>query len=137
VAYLALGPVSVGVYSALNVAGLTALVGTRIYDDLPQNPTYPCVWFEVTERDARGLGTGGLPEIDLRVHAFSTYEGQKEAQQILQKCVELLKDQTLTVAGYTFCGHIVYRDTQSVGYLDVNGVKVRELVGYFTCWVEE
>lgn len=136
-AYLSLSPVSVGVFNALNVAGLTALVGSRIYDDIPQAPTYPCVWFDVSERDARGLGTGALPEIDLRVHVLSTYAGNKEAQAILQKCVELLKDTTLTVTGYTFCGHVFYDETTTVGYVDVNGVKVREVVGYFRCYVQE
>ena len=46
-AYLALGPVSVAVYAALNVAGLQALVSSRIYDGVPHVPTFPFVLYDV------------------------------------------------------------------------------------------
>ena len=91
-AYLALSPVSVGVYTALNVAGLTALV-TGVYDDVAQGTALPFVWYEVQEpEDVRGFGTGGLPVVELRVHTFSSYAGGKDGQTIAQKVVELLKD---------------------------------------------
>ncbi len=136
-ASLALGPVAVAVYAALNVAGLTALATGGIYDDVPQAPSYPFVWFELFEQEARGFGTGGLPEVTVRVHAFSTYAGTKEAQSITKKAIELLKDQTLTVVGYTFCGRVFYDETTPVLDEELNGVKVREQVANFRLYVEE
>lgn len=137
-AYLSLGPVSVAVYALLNVAGMTALVSSRIYDAVPQAPTFPFVFYEVREnRDIRGFGTGGFPEVQLRVHAFSQYEGMKEAQSIIQKAIELLRDQALSVTGYNHAGLIVYDETVPLSDEVINGVACRELVASFTIWVEE
>lgn len=137
-AYLSLSPVLVGIYSLLNVAGLTALVSTRIYDDVPQAPEFPFVWFEAREsRDLRGFGTGGLPEIELRVHAFSKYEGTKEAQSIIQKVIQLLRDQSVSVTGYRQAGAIVYDATVDLPLQEINGEKCREMVAMFRLFVEE
>jgi len=137
-AYLSLSPVSVGVRALLNVAGLTALVSTRIYDDVPQAPTFPFVWYEVREaRDVRGFGTGGLPEVELRVHSFSTYEGAYEVQTIGAKVIQLLRDQAVTVTGYTQAGLIFYDTTTLLPDEVINGVKVRELVSNFRIYVQE
>jgi hypothetical protein len=136
-AYLALDAVSAAVYTALNVAALTALVPGGISDALPQAPSFPCLWYEVSERDVRGFGTGGLPEITLRVHAFSTYEGLLEAQRVNQKVIELLRDQALTVAGYTQCGRVFYDETVPLPDEVLNGVRVKELVSSFRIYVEE
>lgn len=137
-ASLSLGPVSVGVYTALNVSGLTALVSSRIYDDVPQNPTFPFVWYEADEaRDVRGMGTGGLPEVELRVHVFSTYQGTAEGQAIAKKVIELLKDQALTVSGYAQAGRVFYDSTQVFADQIIQGVKVREFVVQFRVYVEE
>lgn len=137
-AYLSLSPVSVGVATLLNVAGLTALVGARIYDDVPQSPTFPFVWYEVREsRDMRGFGTGGFPEVELRVHAFSQYEGAKEAQSVIQKVIELLRDQPLTVTGYAHAGLVFYDETVLLPNELIAGVKCRELVAMFRIYVQE
>ena len=137
-AYLSLGPVSVALYTALNVAGMNALVGTRIYDAVPQNPTFPFLFYEVREsRDVRGFGTGGLPEVELRVHGFSQYEGMKEAQSIIQKAIELLRDQALTVTGYAHAGRVFYDETIPLANEVINGVACQELVALFRIYVEE
>jgi hypothetical protein len=139
-AYLVLSAVSTAIYTALNVAGLTALVSTRIYDDVPQDPTFPFVWYEVKERDVRGLGTRGLPEVELRVHVFSSvedYEGPKQAQTIGAKVIELLRDQPLTISGYAHCGLVFYDETQLFNDQIIAGVRVRELVSMFRIYAEE
>lgn len=136
-AYLALSPVSAAVYAKLNVAGMNALVGTRIYDDVPRAATFPFVWFEVRERDVRGFGTGAIPEVELWVHAFSTYNGMKEAQSICQKAVELLRDQALTITGYTQAGLVFYDDTTPLQDQAIEGVKVQELVAKFRIYARE
>ena len=137
-AYLALSPVSVGIYTALNVAALTTLAPGGIVDDVAQGTSFPFVWYEVREsRDVRGFGTGGLPEIELRVHTFSQYEGMKEAQAINQKVIELLRDQAITVTGYDQAGLCFYDETVPLPDEELNGVKVKELVSFFRIYVEE
>jgi hypothetical protein len=138
VAYLALSPVTVAVYTALNVAGLTALATGGIYDDVPQAPSFPFVWYEVREaRDLRGFGTGGLPEVELRVHVFSTYEGAAQVQSLTAKVVELLKDVALTVTGYAQCGRVFYDATSEPFDELLNGQHVREQVSQFRIYVEQ
>lgn len=137
-AYLSLSPLSVAIYGALNVAGMTALVGSRIYDDIPRNPTYPLVWFEVQEpQDVRGFGTGGMPEVSLRVHALTQYQGEKQGQAIIAKAIELLRDQTLTVTGYAQAGQMFYDETVTLRDQEIEGVKVQEMVAVFRSYLEE
>jgi hypothetical protein len=137
-AYLSLSPVSAALYTALNVAGMTALVGSRIYDDVPRAPTYPFVWFEVGEpRDVRGFGGGGMPEVAIRVHAFTQYQGEKQGQTIIAKAIELLRDVALTVTGYEQAGRVFYDETVVLRDQEIEGVKVQEMVAVFRTYVKE
>lgn len=137
-AYLSLDPVSAAIYTLLNVSGLTSLVSTNgISDDIGQTVEFPFVCYEVSERDNRGFGSGELPEVQLRVHVYSTAEGQIEGQTITQKVIQLLKDQALTVTGYNHCGLIFYDETIYVGDELINGVKVKEWVAQFRVYLEK
>lgn len=136
-AYLSLDPVSAAIYTKLNVAALTALATGGISDDPAQGTALPFIWYEVRERDIRGFGTGGLPEVELRVHTYSQYQGLKEAQEINQKVIELLRDKSLTVSGYTQAGLIFYDETVPLRDEELNGVKTHELVSVFRIYVEE
>lgn len=137
-AFLALLPVSVAVFTTLNVSALQALVSTRIWDGVPQAPVFPFVFYEVREREERGMGSGyGLPEVELMVHAVSSYEGLQQAQAIMQQCIELLRDQTLTVSAYAPCGRVFYDETLLLPEADLNGVPVRELVARFRLYLQE
>ena len=134
---LALSPASVGIYALLNVASLTALATGGIYDTVPQGVTFPFVFYEVDERDVRGFGTSGLPEVAIRVHAYSTSEKMSVAQAMLAKAIELLKDKALTVSGYTMCGHVFYDQTVVLPTEMINGIACHELVALFRAYVEE
>ena len=136
-AALALSPVSVAVYTVLNVAALTTVAPGGVFDDVPQTPTFPFVWYEVQERERRGFGAGSLPEVELRVHAYSTFTGASEAQSIMQQVIELLKDTSLTVSGYAHAGQVFYDETVPLADELLNGVRVRELVASFRIYVEE
>lgn len=136
-AYLSLAPVSAGIFTKLNVAGLTSLV-TKVASEIPQGQAFPYVWYDVRERDVRGFGMGGLPEVELRVHSFGDARtGVKPLQIINAKAIELLRDQAVTVAGYTQAGLIFYDDTILLTGEEINGVKVNELVSRFRIYVEE
>lgn len=136
-AYLALSPVAAAVYAVLNVASVTPALVTGVHDDIPQGVAFPFMLLEVQERDVRGFGTGGLPEVTLRVHTFSAYEGLKQAQAANQKAIELLRDQELIVAGYRFCGRVFYDETVLLPDEAINGVKCHEIVSNFRIYVEE
>lgn len=136
-AYLSLAPVSAGIYTKLNVSGLTSLV-SKVASEIPQGQALPYVWYEVRERDVRGFGTGGLPEVELRVHSFGDARlGVKPLQIINQKVIELLRDQAVTVSGYDQAGLIFYDEMILLTGEEINGVKVNELVSRFRLYVEE
>lgn len=136
-ASLALSPVAVAVYGKLNVAAVTDLATGGVHDDVPQAPTFPFVWYEVSEREGRGFGTGGFPEIEIRVHVFSQYEGMSEAQSILLQAIAALKDKSLTVSGYTQAGLVFYDETVSFPNEEILGVKTHEAVAMFRTYVEQ
>ena len=49
----------------------------------------------------------------------------------------VIKDQALTITGFTHCGRVFYDDTTPVLDEELNGVKVREQVANFRLYVEE
>lgn len=134
---LALDPVSAAVYTALNVSAVTSLATGGVSDDPAQGTAFPFVWYEVSERDVRGLGTGGLPEVTLTVHVFSKYEGLTEAQSVMQQVIAALKDVSLTITGYAHAGMVFYDDTLTFPNEMLNGVKTHELVSRFRIYAEE
>jgi len=137
--YSALSPVSAAVYTALNVASLTALAPGGVGDDIAQGTGYPFVLYEVHETRGGGLGTkpgqGQLPEIDLIVHVFSQFEGLSEAQSVMAQVIHLLADPP-TVTGYGSWA-IFHDETINLGDQIVAGLKVKELVARFRLYVEE
>ena len=133
-ANLSLSAVAVGIYTALNVAGLTALTGQRIYDELPRNVTYPCVLYSVSKTEARGMGTSELPAINIRVSVLSKSETGAQAQAIVAKVEDLLKDVVLTVSGYTMPA-LIWRESVELGETEINGEKVNEWVSQFDGWL--
>lgn len=134
-ANLSLSAVSVGVFTALNVAGLTSLC-PRIVDDIPAAPTYPMVLYQVLKEEARGMGTTELPMVDVRVFVYSTSETGAQAQAIIAKVEDLLKDAALTVSGYQMAGRVVWHRSTKLGPTDINGVKVNEWMVECSCWIE-
>lgn len=135
---LALSPVSAALYGVLSGdSTLSTAVGGRIYDDVRQGVAFPYVWYEARERDVRGFGTGTLPEVELRVHVFSDYRGAKQAHDILDRAIVLLKDQPLTISGFTQAGRVFYDEAVLLPDEDINGVKVREVVALFRVYAEK
>jgi hypothetical protein len=138
-AYSALSPVSIGVFTALNVAALAAVAPGGVGDDIAQGTGYPFVLYTVAEEEVDGLGsTSGTPglvvEIDLLVQVFSQYGGMSEAQAVLAKVKELLRTPP-TVTGFTSVD--IFRRGPSVDLGDqlVAGVKVKELAQRFALFL--
>jgi hypothetical protein len=106
--YSPLSPVSVAVYTALNVGGLTALATGGVHEVIPDGTAPPYVLYELNVvRQFGGLGTwpghGDMPGLELRVHAFTAQENISEGQGIVAKAIELLFTTSLSVVGYTVC----------------------------------
>ena len=138
--YSALSPVSVAIFTALNVAAVTDLAPGGVWDVLPQNTSYPSVLFEVSEpRQLGGFGTkpgaGQLPEIDLRVHVFSQQQNLSQAQTLIETVLQLLADPP-TVIGYGSWA-IFHDGTIDLGDQIVANITVHELVALFRLYVEE
>ncbi len=139
-AYLSLSPVSAAVYTALNVAALTALAPGGVHDDIRQASLFPHVFFQVMEADQFGgfgtrPGLGQLPEVRLDVHVFSKGIGMKEAQAVMAKVHELLVSPP-AVTGYSSWA-IFHDRTISFPDEELAGVKVKELVSQYRLYVEE
>lgn len=140
--YSALGPASAAIFALLKAdATLAAALTGGWQDSIAQGTLLPCGLYEVDERDVRGFGTGGMPEVDLRTHVFtqrgSTTGGLAQAKELNRLTVGVLKDAALTVAGYAHCGRVVYHESIPLPIEELNGVPVHEIVSTFTIWLEE
>lgn len=130
-------PVGAAVFAVLQDAALQSASGGRVYGDVPEDPIFPFVLYETDERDIRGFGTGGLPEVTLRTHVYSTSRSKAEPNAINRQVVALLKDAELTIAGYDQCGTVFYDDTLSFPDEELDGVKCHEIVSNFRVYCEE
>ena len=137
-----LQPVADALYGVLlQDAALTALLSsTGVVDDIPQDPSYPFLWVEVQEpQQWGGFGTkpgiGVLPEIGIRLHVYSQFQGMAEAYGILTRAITLLADPPAVVG---FSSWAIFHDT-TITLPDeaLNGVKVKEVVGVLRLYVEE
>jgi hypothetical protein len=105
-------------------SGVTDLVSTRIYDEPPQNVTYPYVRFGNIEPSAFDTDTaeGALVDLSLEVHSRSA-SGRVEAMQVAEAIKVALHRQeaSVTVTGYTLVELIFEafsgtRDDEGRGY---------------------
>lgn len=89
------------IYSALTgAAAVTALVSTRVYDEVQQNATFP--YIEIGEAVGEDWGTKTRHGLDqsISIHIWSRYAGMKEAKQIANAIHDALHDATLTISGH-------------------------------------
>lgn len=139
----ALSPVSAAVFGVLSAdATLMAATVGGWHDTAfqPNQTTFPAALFTAQERDVRGFGTGGLPEVTLRTHVFTKATdrvGMRTAQEINRQAIALLKDAALTIAGYAQAGLVFFDETVGPFTTDINGVLCFELVSNFRIYAEE
>jgi hypothetical protein len=133
----ALGPVAAALVELLQDSQLQALTPGGWHDDAPQAVQATYGWYELRARQERGMGTGTLPEIELRAHVFSRYEGLQEARAAIARLEEVLGDAALpAMSGFEQCGRIFWDETVSPLDEEINGVKVKELVAFFRIYLE-
>jgi len=93
-------------------AGVTTLVSTRVYDEPPQNPTYPLIQIgeDNSEPYDATLLTGW--ECFLVIRSWSRKPGKVEARQIMAAIKAALHDVALTLDTQTFVnGKLVSQNT--------------------------
>lgn len=143
--YSGLSPVSAGLFSALNVATVTALATGGIGDDIAQGTGFPFLLFVVSETPVGGFGTKpGLkqfPKVDVRLHAFTQYDGGKAAQLIIDAALGALflafdpSSPTVTISGYATCS--LFHDETSEPFDSlIAGLKVKEVVARLRFYAE-
>jgi len=108
-------------------AGVTALVGQRVYDEPPQDVTFPYLRFGETQPSAFDTDTTEGSEVSLSLEAHSrSASGRVEAVRIVEAVKEALHRQeaSLTLAQHNlvemiFQTYSVTRDDEGRGYTAV------------------
>lgn len=106
-------PLQVTVVTALKAdAGVTALVGQRVYDYVPEGSlTYPFISLGDDQVSDMGTNTHAIAEVNFSVHAWDSgdikdasggYRGRKRVKQILDAVAAVLHHNlTLSITGHT------------------------------------
>lgn len=83
-------------------ATFTASAGTRVYDHVPDQATFPYV--TIGESTAIPFDTKDLTGMEQTVtlHVWSRYRGRKEAKEIMKAMYDVLNRGTLSVSGHSF-----------------------------------
>lgn len=143
--YLSLGPVTEALVARLNVPALLVFAPGGATDDPQQGIDFPFVWFEVFEtRNYGGLGTepglGARREIELRLHAFTRSDETvtwARNHLVIQTAIELLFAAPLLATGYLCTDWQPDVRTTPLAEVELQGVKVKELVTTVLFWVTE
>ena len=81
---------------------LTAVLGAKVFDDIPENTLYPYVQLgEDTAIDYSTKDQTGS-EVTVNVDVWSRYRGSLEAKNIMDRIHTLLHDSSLSVTGSNF-----------------------------------
>lgn len=144
---LPLTAVGDAVYALFQDSALQLLVPGGVQTDVPPDPTFPFLWFEVLHSsNYGGLGTrpgrGSVPGLQLRLHVFQgDYGTMRDAQVVMTRAIALLFDDTvpLVVEGYTVCSGQPLPEIETIPLAEeaLNGVKVKELVTTLDLIVQE
>lgn len=115
------------VYKALAGAqGLTAIVGARIFDDVPHeaettSTAFPRVSIGEQSAEFNGTSDSDLFDVEVVIHAWSRAPGRKECLEIVGQIYAALHRQTLpATAGYIvnleFAGHDTAKEADGETY---------------------
>lgn len=78
-------------------ATLQSLIGTRVYDYVPEKTPYPYLVYHIANSDEWDTGTDNGEEHSIYIHVFDDAEGSKRTRQILQRVYELFHGVTTPV----------------------------------------
>lgn len=81
-----------------NVTGVSAAT-VSIFDDPPQNSTYPYVLIGEETTANSGTKTKDAVEHTITIHVWSQYRGKREIKEIMESVYENLHNTDITVSG--------------------------------------
>jgi hypothetical protein len=105
----------VAVVTALSAStALKALIGTtpRLYQDVPEAPTFPYVWIGPSQVLPDRADCIDGSEIFFDLHAYSEGKGYSEVKNIAAVIVSILNDASLTITGHS-CVDIYLNDERT------------------------
>jgi hypothetical protein len=76
------------------------LGGARIYDDVPDNASFPYITFGQTSLRDWSTGSDEAHEHAITLHVWSQANGREEALRIMDTVKSVLHDQPLTLSGH-------------------------------------
>ena len=88
------------IFSALNVSAVTSDLSCGVFDDVPQNASYP--YIALGEETAVDFSVKDIQggDLSVNIHVWSQYKGSKETKQIMDKIHDLLHNINLSVTGF-------------------------------------
>jgi hypothetical protein len=111
---------SLAVQGAVNTtlraaSAVTALVSTRIYDEVPQNVTFPFIEFGDSQEidDGHDCGDGAV-EVFLDIHIWSRSSGQVQAKTIAGAVKNALHMTSPSLSSGWRCVEIMIQDARAV-----------------------
>ena len=126
-----------GVYTALNVSGLTSLLGaTGVTNDFPADPTYPYVRIDMPNEVRWDTFQTAGKEASMFAHVFSQYRGDIEALDVVSKIIELLHYVAVTVANHTLARFQFNQHEQGADEM-IQGIRTTHRIVTFTVNVQE
>ncbi len=81
-------------------AGLSALVGGRVFDRPPQDAAFPFVTLGDTDVEPDGAGGGGGAIHQIMLSAWSRAPGRRETKEIMSAIDQVLQDASLSMTGH-------------------------------------
>ncbi len=116
-------------------SGVTALVSTRIYNNVPQDTTYPyvVVTLPTTRRQDTWGRAGALGIVDFRV--VSQTAGDQEGIRVLDQINRVLDQTKPNLSGHSTLG-LAWDQTERYSEV-VNGIQTRHHVASCRAWTEQ
>jgi hypothetical protein len=113
--------------TTVNAAAIQTLVGTRVYDHVPQETEFDYITIgEITAVDFSTKSFDGQ-ESTVTFHAWSRYAGRKKAKQITGALYTLFHNNPVTVSGHNhFQMQFDFEDT----FLDPDGLTYHGVIRF-------
>jgi hypothetical protein len=114
-------------------AALTALIGTRVYDQVPSNPTFPYVSWGPDQSISEDADCITGFEVSIQVDAWSRTVGLSEVKRIAEAVRAALHDYDLPLADNAL---VSIRHTSTQNLKDPDGLTNHSVIE-FTALVEQ
>lgn len=94
----------------ISSANATALIGNRVYSNVPKQPTYPFVYIG-DDRIAPDFDAGEFYDCTVTLHAFNREPGQTLLRQVVAEVVAAT-NRKITVEGFANSHEVAFPEVQ-------------------------